>query len=127
GLTDQLEKRSEQIAAVIEIAVPRDDLIERLSGRSICPACGPVYHIKFNPPKFAGICDKDGTPLIQREDDTPEAIARRLNLYFEMTPPVLAYSRNLGLLETIDGRMSIDEVQADIRAIVEARVASARQ
>jgi len=127
GLTDQLDKRSEHIAAVIEIAVPRDDLIERLSGRRICPTCGTVYHIKFNPPKVAGICDKDGTPLIQREDDTPEAIARRLNLYFEMTAPVLAYYRNLGLLETIDGRTSIDEVQADIRAIVEARVASARQ
>ena len=127
GLTDQLEKRSEHIAAVIEIEVPRDELIERLSGRRICPTCGTVYHIKFNPPKVAGICDKDGTPLIQREDDTPEAIARRLNLYFEMTAPVLAYYRNLGLLETVDGRKSIDEVQADIRAIVEARVASTRQ
>lgn len=127
GLTDQLEKRSEHIAAVIEIEVPRDELIERLSGRRICPTSGTVYHIKFNPPKVAGICDKDGTPLIQREDDTPEAIARRLNLYFEMTAPVLAYYRNLGLLETVDGRKSIDEVQADIRAIVEARVASTRQ
>ena len=127
GLTDQLEKRSEHIVAVIEIEVPRDELIERLSGRRICPTSGTVYHIKFNPPKVAGICDKDGTPLIQREDDTPEAIARRLNLYFEMTAPVLAYYRNLGLLETVDGRKSIDEVQADIRAIVEARVASTRQ
>jgi len=126
GLTDQLEHRGERIAAVIEIAVPRDDLIERLSGRRICPTCGTVYHVTFNPPKVAGICDKDGTPLIQREDDTPEAIARRLNLYFEMTAPVLAYYRNLGLLETVDGRKSIDEVQADIRAIVEARMAATR-
>ena len=127
GLTNQLKNRGEHIAAVIEIAVPRDDLIERLSGRRICPTCGTVYHVTFNPPKVAGICDKDGTPLIQREDDTPEAIARRLNLYFEMTAPVLAYYRNLGLLETVDGRKSIDEVQADIRAIVEARMAATRK
>ena len=126
GLTDQLEQRGEHIAVVIEIAVPRDDLIERLSGRRICPTCGTVYHVTFNPPKVAGICDKDGTPLIQREDDTPDAIARRLNLYFELTAPVLAYYRNLGLLETVDGNKSIDEVQADIRAIVEARVAATR-
>lgn len=121
GLTRQLEERGESLAAVIEIAVPRADLVERLSGRRVCPTCGAVYHVTFNPPREPGICDRDGSPLEQREDDKPEAIERRLNLYFEMTEPLLNYYRELGLLESVDGTQSIDDVQADIRSVIEAR------
>jgi adenylate kinase len=121
GLTRQLEQRGEALVVVIEIDVPRDELIERLSGRRVCPTCGSVYHIAFNPPKQDGICDRDGTALVQRPDDTPDAIARRLNLYFEMTAPLLAYYRDLGLLETVDGRKSIEEVQAEIMNVIAAR------
>jgi adenylate kinase len=121
GLTRELAQRGESLVAVIEISVPREDLIERLSGRRVCPTCGAVYHIVFNPPKRAGICDRDGTQLEQRPDDTPEAIAHRLNLYFEMTAPLLAYYRNRGLLETVDGRKSIEEVQSDILGVIAAR------
>ena len=121
GLTRQLEERGESIAVVVEIAVPRPDLIERLSGRRVCPKCGSVYHVKFNPPKEPGICDRDGAQLEQREDDKPEAIERRLNLYFELTEPLLAYYRDLGLLETVDGTRSIEEVQAAIRRVIAAR------
>jgi adenylate kinase len=127
GLTEQLAERGEEIAAVVEIAVPRADLVARLSGRRVCPVDGSVYHVIFNPPKVEGICDKDGTPLIQREDDTPEAIERRLNLYDEMTAPVLAYYRSQGLLATVDGTKSIDDVQADIRNIVDARMTALSQ
>lgn len=126
GLTRQLEQRGESLAVVIEIAVPHDELIERLSGRRVCPTCGSVYHVAFNPPKQKEICDRDGSALVQRPDDTPEAITRRLSLYAEMTAPLLAYYRDLGLLETVDGRKSIDEVQADIRAIVAARTAETK-
>ena len=103
GLSQELARRGEEIAAVIEISVPREDLISRFSGRRVCPRCGTAYHIEFNPPKVAGTCDKDGAPLEQRKDDTPEAIERRLSLYEEMTEPLLAYYRDLGLLSTVDG------------------------
>jgi adenylate kinase len=126
GLTKQLEQRGESLAVVIEIAVPHDELIVRLSGRRVCPTCGSVYHTAFNPPTQAGICDRDGSALVQRPDDTPEAIARRLSLYSEMTAPLLAYYRDLGLLETVDGRKSIDEVQADILDVVAARTAETK-
>lgn len=123
GLTTELAERGQSLLAVIEISVPRDELIERLSGRRVCPTCGAVYHVTFNPPAVPGICDRDGTQLEQREDDTPEAIARRLNLYFEMTAPLLEYYGIRGLLETVDGRKSISDVHEDIRSAISARKA----
>jgi adenylate kinase len=127
GLTDELQRRDEKITAVVEIVVPRADLVARLSGRRVCPVDGAVYHVLFNPPKVEGICDKDGALLIQREDDTPEAIERRLNLFDEMTAPVLAYYRTRGLLASVDGTKSIDDVHADIRNIVAARMTALSQ
>lgn len=120
ALDAELGKRGESIAAVLEIAVPRADLVERLSGRRVCPTCGAVYHIAFHPPQRAGTCDKDGSALEQRKDDTPEAIERRLNLYEEMTQPLLAYYRERGLLHTVDGLGAIDQVTADLRAAIDA-------
>lgn len=125
GLTRELEARGESLVAVIEIVVPREELIERLSGRRVCPACGAVYHVTFSPPREPGICNRDGSQLVQREDDAPEAITRRLDLYFEITEPLLAYYRRRGLLETVDGTKSIDAVQADIRAAVADRIGRA--
>lgn len=121
GLARQLDARDESIASVVEIDVPRDDLIERLSGRRTCPICGTIYHVRFNPPKVEGICDREGAPLEQRADDTPDAIDRRLNLYFELTEPILDYYRAAGLLQTVDGLQSIDKVQADILAAISAQ------
>ena len=118
GLATELEKRGEAIAAVVEIDVPRADLIERLSGRRVCPTCGSVYHMQHNPPKSDAVCDKDGSPVEQRADDTPEAIERRLNLYEEMTLPLLEYYREQGLLHTVDGLGSIDDVQSAILTAV---------
>lgn len=118
GLDQELARRNESIAAVVEIDVPRADLIERLSGRRVCPTCGTVYHVKFHPPKVAGICDNDGSVIEQRKDDAPDAIERRLNLYDEQTQPLLAYYRERGLLATIDGRKSADEVEQDILAAI---------
>ena len=121
GLTQELADRGESLIAVVEIAVPRDDLIERLSGRRVCPTCGATYHITFNPPASDEVCDRDGTRLIQRADDTPDAIERRLNLYAELTEPLIVYYQKLGLLERVDGRKSIADVQQDILSIVETR------
>jgi adenylate kinase len=117
GLTAQLLNRNESIAAVIEIDVPRQDLIERLSGRRSCRN-GHIYHVAFNPPAMPGVCDVDGLPLEQRADDTPEAIERRLALYFELTAPLLNYYDSLGLLHKIDGLKSIDEVEHSILAVL---------
>ena len=114
GLSEQLADRNQSIAVVVEIAVPVADLIERLSGRRVCPVCGSVYHVTFNPPKVAGVCDREGAALEQRADDTPDAISRRLALYFEMTEPVLDYYRQAGLLRTVDGLQVIDKVQDEI-------------
>jgi adenylate kinase len=125
GLERELERRNESILAVIEIDVPIADLIQRLSGRRICPVCGAVYHLAFNPPRIAGRCDNDGAELIQRPDDSAEAITRRLDLYFDMTAPLLEYYRQRGLLTTVDGLQSIDDVEQAILAIVQSAVAGA--
>ena len=118
GLDRELSERGESIAAVIEIDVPRANLIERLSGRRICTAGGHIYHVAFNPPSVPGICDVDGSPLEQRADDLPAAIERRLALYFEMTAPLLDYYRAGGLLHQVDGLQSIDAVEQEILSIL---------
>jgi adenylate kinase len=119
GLDEMLAKRDEKIAAVVEISVPREHLVERLAGRRVCPVCGTVYHIVFNPPKYDCLCDKEGAALIQRADDTPDAINRRLDLYFEQTEPLLAYYDARGLLTRVDGDQAIDLVSDEIAAAIE--------
>ena len=84
-----LRERGDDLVAVIQLVVPREALIERLSGRLVCQQCGATYHRIFNPPRQPGVCDRCGGPLIQRSDDTPEAIARRLDIYEEQTAPLL--------------------------------------
>jgi adenylate kinase len=120
GLDALLAKRDECLAAVIEIDVPREKLIARLAGRRYCPACGATYHVEFNPPQQAGICDRCGGPLVQRPDDTPEAIRRRLDLYDEQTAPLLAFYQQRGLLIRVDGDRPIEEVTHDILAAISA-------
>ncbi|GBD22323.1 Adenylate kinase [bacterium HR28] len=122
ALDQVLRERRDSIAAVVHLAVPRAVLIERLSGRLICPQCGATYHIRFSPPKTAGQCDRCGSALIQRSDDTPEAIARRLETYEQQTAPLLDYYRARGLVVDIDGNQPIDAVTEAILAALEPRV-----
>ena len=117
ALERALGVRGERLAGVISIEVPRPVLIERLSGRLICPNCGATYHREFNPPKVPGICDVCGAALAQRSDDTPEAVARRLAIYDEQTQPVLDHYQHQGLLLPVDGDRPIEEVTT---AILEA-------
>jgi adenylate kinase len=127
GLDAALAKRGESIDAVIEIDVPLEKLVARLSGRWICPNCGATYHAEFNPPTVAGTCDRCGSALIQRADDTPEAIQRRLDLYFEQTEPLLAYYRDRGLLRRVDGDGEIEAVTVAIaEAITHGAASEAR-
>ncbi len=119
SLDEILASQGVSLDAVVEIDVPREKLIDRLSGRRTCENCGAVYHVESDPPKVDGICDKCGGKLIQREDDTPDAIARRLSLYDNSTRPLLDYYRAKGVLVTVDGDQHIDKVTQDILAVLQ--------
>lgn len=109
-----LAEKGARIDVVPYIHVDRDVLLQRLAGRWTCPQCGRVYHELFNPPQEEGICDVDGTPLYQRDDDTVETQRRRIEVYFEQTAPLLHYYRDKGLLVEIDGEQSIEDVHNDL-------------
>lgn len=121
GLEDLLGARSERISVVIELAVPMDRLVARLAGRRVCASCGATYHVEFNPPAQPEACDQCGGELLQREDDKPEPIKRRLALYYELTAPVLSFYRERGMLVEINGDRPIDVVSDAIVAEVTAR------
>jgi adenylate kinase len=112
--------------AVVYFEIPPERLTERLSGRWTCPHCQTAYHQAFRPPRSPGRCDLDGTALVQRPDDRPEAVATRLRVYAEQTAPLLDYYRGRASLRTIDADGSPDEVTARLRAVVPAPVASTR-
>jgi adenylate kinase len=118
ALDDIMASQNVGLDAVIEIDVPREKLIDRLSGRRTCETCGAVYHTESDPPEVDGICDRCGGKLVQREDDTPEAIARRLALYDNSTKPLLEYYREKGVLRTVNGDQDIDNVTNDILAVL---------
>lgn len=120
GLDIALARRDERIAVVIEVSVPREKLVARLAGRRVCSNCGATYHIDFNPPRQEGVCDRCGGTLVQRQDDTPEAITRRLETYFAQTEPLLSYYQARGLLRRVDGDRPIDEVTDGIAAAIDA-------
>jgi len=103
-----------QVDHAVLIRVPEDRLVERLAGRRVCENQGHVYHVTFNPPRQPGLCDQDGSPLLQREDDQPETVRRRIRVYEEQTRPVVEFYRRLGLLREIEGDQGIDQVTEDI-------------
>ncbi|MGD2049397.1 MAG: adenylate kinase [Chloroflexota bacterium] len=107
-------EKDDPIVIVPYIHVDPDVLLRRLAGRWTCTQCGHVFHTEFNPPKVEGICDFDGSPLYQREDDTEETQKRRIEVFFEQTTPILDYYRDKDLLVEIDGNQSINEVQRDL-------------
>lgn len=115
----ELEKMTD-IDLVLNIVVDPEVLVERAVGRRICPRCAAVYHVRFNPPKKDGICDKCGTPLIQRDDDREETIRRRLKVYQEQTAPLIEYYRSKGKLVDIDGSKGIEGVFEQLVDAVES-------
>lgn len=104
------------IARVLYLDVPREQLEARLSGRYVCRAHGHVWNIVTKPPRVPGICDSDGSELYQRSDDTPEKIARRLDIFFNETIRLLPFYEAQGKLVRLDGARSIDEVGREILA-----------
>ncbi|WP_277678963.1 adenylate kinase [Gracilibacillus dipsosauri] len=114
ALDELLAKMNKSIDYVLHVDVDTDELVERLTGRRICPSCGTTYHVKFNPPKQEGICDKDGEKLIQRKDDQPDTVKNRIEVNLEQTQPMLDFYSDKGSLVKIDGSQQIDQVFHDI-------------
>jgi adenylate kinase len=100
------------------ITASESTLIERLSGRWTCKSDGHVFHEKYNPPKVAGVCDLDGSELYQRDDDKAETVIRRIQVYLAQTAPLIAYYRERGILSEIDGAQPIQQVTADLLAVL---------
>jgi adenylate kinase len=115
-LDEELDRRGRSLTAVLLITASDDVIIRRLSGRRICRKAGHVYHVETDPPKNPGVCDQDGSRLIQREDDKPETVAKRLAVYRSHTEPVIEWYRDSGLLRTFDGDRTPEEVHGHIRA-----------
>ncbi|HIH77863.1 MAG TPA: adenylate kinase [Halobacteria archaeon] len=106
-----LTRMSKKIDYVINIDVPAEDIVKRLTSRRICKKCGNIYNLLSNPPKIDGKCDICGGELYQREDDKEETVRRRLQVYKEDTEPLIMYYKSKGVLKTIDGRKDIDDVK----------------
>jgi len=117
ALERELQKLGRRLTAVLLIEADEEEIVRRLSGRRISKS-GRVYHVEFDPPKHEGRCDVDGSPLIQREDDKPETVRKRLQVYREQTSPLIDYYDQRGLLRRFDGSRSPTEVHDHIRATI---------
>ncbi len=118
ALERQLDGLQRRVTAALLIDVPDDEVIRRLSGRRMCVKSGHNYHVEFDPPKRAGVCDQDGSRLIQRDDDQPEVIKNRLKVYHEQTEPLVDHYDGQGLMRRIDGTRPAAEVHDHIRAVI---------
>ena len=113
-----LEKRGEKVDFAIDVEVPDENIVNRMSGRRACVDCGATYHIVYAPTKVENICDKCGGTLILRDDDKPETVLKRLGVYHEQTQPLIDYYTGQGVLKTVDGTKNLDEVFGDIVKIL---------
>jgi adenylate kinase len=116
ALDEFLAGQGEAIRRVFYIKVSPEELLERLSGRWLCRANQHPYHVRNNPPKVPGVCDLDGSPLYQRDDDKPKTVQRRIQVYLDQTAPLIDYYRGRGILAEIHGERPIEDVFADISA-----------
>ena len=110
ALTKALAEKGEKIDAAIDIDVPDENIINRMGGRRACVACGATYHIVNIPPKVEGKCDKCGADLILRDDDKPETVKNRLEVYHEQTQPLIDYYKAEGVLKEVDGTVDMNDV-----------------
>jgi adenylate kinase len=119
ALDVMLDSKHLKLAAVIELKVDEEALVQRIAGRYSCAKCGAGYHDLYQKPAKDGVCDKCGaTEFVRREDDKPEAVRNRLKVYRDQTAPILPYYSGKGLLQTIDGMAPIDEVSDKIEALL---------
>jgi adenylate kinase len=120
-LDETLSRLGRSLTWALLIEAPDDEVVRRLSGRRTCAKGGHVYHVEFDPPKNEGVCDQDGSRLIQRDDDKPEVVRKRLSVYHDQTEPLIEWYEDKGLLHRFDGTRSPDEVHDRIRATLATR------
>jgi adenylate kinase len=118
ALDAQLAGMGRRVTAALLIDVPDEEIVKRISGRRVCVKSGHTYHVDFDPPKTEGVCDQDGSRLVQRDDDKPEVVRKRLEVYHEKTAPLVEYYDRQGLMRRIDGMRSPAEVHDHIRAVI---------
>jgi len=119
-LDTEVKKLGETVDFAVNVDVPDENIVNRMGGRRACVKCGATYHVVHVPPKTEGICDTCGSELILRDDDKPETVKNRLNVYHEQTQPLIDYYEKQGILHTVDGTRDMDVVFADIVKILEA-------
>ena len=120
ALTAALNKIGQSMDYAIDVDVPDENIVNRMSGRRACLNCGATYHIVSIPTKVEGICDRCGSETVLRDDDKPETVQKRLSVYHEQTQPLIDYYKEQGILKSVDGTQPMDKVFADITAILEA-------
>ena len=120
SLTEALKKNGESIDFAVNVDVPDENIVNRMSGRRACLSCGATYHIVYNAPKKEGVCDACGQELVLREDDKPKTVKKRLDVYHDQTQPLIDYYKKEGVLAEVDGTKDMEEVFQNIAAILGA-------
>ena len=120
ALDHALAEMGEKMDYAINVEVPDENIVNRMSGRRACVDCGATYHIVYAPTKEDGVCDKCGGSLILRDDDKPETVKKRLGVYHDQTQPLIDYYTNAGILKEVDGTIEIDDVFGEIVKILGA-------
>jgi adenylate kinase len=118
ALDEHMAREGRRITAALLLEVPDEEIVKRIAGRRVCVKGGHNYHVDYDPPKTQGVCDQDGSRLIQRDDDKPEVVENRLNVYHELTSPLVDFYDQRGLLRRIDGTRTPTEVHDHIRAVI---------
>lgn len=118
-LDKALTQMGDAIDYAINVDVPDEDIVKRMSGRRACLSCGATYHIEHVPPKKEGVCDACGKELVLRDDDKPETVLNRLKVYHDQTQPLIDFYMKKGVLKTVDGTIGMMEVFAEIKGILE--------
>lgn len=117
-LTEALQKLGSAIDYAIDVNVPDENIVNRMSGRRACLKCGATYHIEYAAPKTENVCDVCGEALVLRDDDKPETVLKRLKVYHDQTQPLIEYYTGKGVLKTVDGTRNLEEVFREITAIL---------
>lgn len=118
ALQKALAAAGEKMDYAVNVEVPDDNIVRRMGGRRACVNCGATYHLKYSPTKVEGICDACGSELILRDDDKPETVLKRLNVYHEQTQPLIDFYNKEGILVNVDGTQDIDVVFEDIKKLI---------
>ncbi len=120
SLTKALADMGEAIDYAVNVEVADDNIINRMSGRRACLNCGATYHVAFNPPKKEGACDTCGQNLVLRDDDKPETVQKRLEIYHQQTQPLIDYYKKAGVLAEVDGTQNMEDVFQSIVKVLGA-------